>query len=140
MAYNATGLLTKGIELGYKASSATAYTKVDNLQEVPDLGGAPEKVDTTTLENSNYTYIPGIKDMGDLAFGFLYDNEGSTSNYRVLKGLEGEEQQWEVKFPDGTKFHFNGIPTVTTDGAGVNAAIKFTLHIMITNDIVVVDP
>ena len=43
------GLLTKDIKLSYKKEST--YTQIHNLQEVPALGGAAEKVDVTTLED-----------------------------------------------------------------------------------------
>lgn len=137
------GLLTKGIKLGYKASStASSYTNIPNLQECPELGGAAEKVDVTTLEDGNYKYINGIKDFGDLAFTFLYDNAGSSSNYRICRGLEeaGDAVQWEVEFPDGTKFDFAGECSTAISGGAVNAAIQFTLNITLNSDISVVNP
>ena len=44
------GVLTKGIELGYKADSGSTYTKIPGLKEFPDMGGAPEQIDITTFE------------------------------------------------------------------------------------------
>ena len=52
------GLLTKGITLGYKSGdSGSSYTTIPNLQASPMLGGTPERVDVTTLEDSNRKYI-----------------------------------------------------------------------------------
>lgn len=138
------GILSKGIELWYKTSntSGSTYTQIANLQECPDLGGSAEKVDVTTLADGNYKYINGIKDFGDLAFTFLYDNSGSTSNYRVCRGLEeaGGIVYWEVKFPDGTTFEFSGECSTTITGQAVNSAIQFTLNITLNSDIEVTNP
>lgn len=140
-----SGLLSKGITLGYRASgsqSSVAYAVVPDLQEIPDLGGEPEQVDVTTLADSNYHYIAGIKSFDSLTFVFLYDNDEATSNYRVLRGLEeaGNELEWELSFPDGTKFHFNGTVSTSIVGAGVNAALQFNATITLNSDMDVVDP
>lgn len=134
------GLLSKGITLSYKKNEV--YTVIPDLQEVPDLGGSAEKVDVTTLADANYKYINGIKDFGDLAFKFLYNNAGETSNYRICRGLEeaGQVVEWKVSFPDGTGFEFSGEPSTTIDSAAVNAALTFTLNITLNSDIAVTNP
>ena len=136
------GLLTKDIKLSYKKDSSSSYVQIHNLQEVPALGGAAEKVDVTTLEDGNYKYINGIKDFGDLAFKFLYDNSGAESNYRVCRGLEeaGKVVEWKVEFHDGTSFEFSGEPSTSIDEGAVNAAITFTLNINLNSDIKVTNP
>lgn len=134
------GILSKGITLSYKKN--TTYEVIPNLQEVPELGGSAEKVDVTTLADGNYKYINGIKDFGDLAFKFLYDNAGETSNYRICRGLEeaGQVVEWKVEFPDGTGFEFSGEASTTIDSAAVNAALTFTLNITLNSDIAVTNP
>ena len=137
------GILSKGIRLGYKANGGSStYTDIPNLQECPQLGGSAEKVDVTVLTDGNYKYINGIKDFGDLAFKFLYDNSGEQSNYRVVRGLEeaGKVVDWEVSFPDGTKFHFSGEVATQIESASVNSALAFTATITLNSDIAVVNP
>lgn len=140
------GLLSKDIKLSY--NDGIELVALDDLQEIPELGGDVDKVEVTTLADGARRYINGLKDYGDLAFVFLYDNELSTSSYRVLRTLqEGFEADptlaatsWEVELPDGTKFQFDGFPTVKLNGAGVNAPITFTLNIALNSDMTVVDP
>ena len=136
------GILSKGITLGYSKGSPDTYTVIPNLQSCPNLGGAAEKVDVTTLADGNYKYINGIKDFGDLAFKFLYDNSGTESNYRVCRGLEeaGKVVDWKVEFPDGTAFDFSGEPSTSIDEGAVNAAVTFTLNINLNSDIKVTNP
>lgn len=132
----ATGLLSKDIKLSYK--DGAAFVELPDLQEIPDLGAAPEKVEVTTLADGARRYINGIKDYGDLAFTFLYGGE-ATDSFRILRGLEedGTVQEWQVELADGTLFAFDGFPSVALAGAGVNAAMTFTLNISLQSDIAI---
>lgn len=134
------GLLTKDITLSYKKNSS--YEVLDGLQEVPSLGGTPDKVEVTTLADASRRYIKGIKDYGDLTFKFLYQNDTETSNFRVLRGLEesGKIVEWKVDFPDGTGFAFSGECTVAPSDGAVNGAITFNLTISLNSDITVTNP
>ena len=134
------GLLTKDITLSYKKDSS--YEVLDGLQEVPSLGGTPDKVEVTTLSDGSRRYIKGIKDYGDLTFKFLYQNDTTTSNFRVLRGLEesGKIVEWKVNFPDGTGFEFSGECTVAPSDGAVNAVITFNLTISLNSDITVTNP
>lgn len=127
----ATGLLSKDITLSYCATSSGTFTELLDLQEVPDLGGAADRVDVTTLADGNYRYINGIKDYGELGFTFLY----SAERYEEVKGIEDEDMFWKVGFPDGVVFAFEGQPSCSTVGVGVNGALQFNLNINLTSDI-----
>lgn len=135
------GILTKGITLSYKKDGST-YDVIANLQECPELGGTAENVEVTTLADGNKKYIKGIKDFGELAFKFLYDNSGAQSNYRIVRGLEeaGSVVDWKVTFPDNTAFAFSGEVTTAIDSAAVNAALTFTATITLNSDITVTNP
>lgn len=134
------GILSKGITLSYKLSDS--YVEIPNLQEVPEIGGPADRVDVTTLADANYKYINGIKNYGELAFTFLYDNSTETSNYRVVRGLEeaGDVVEWKLDFPDGTAFEFSGEVSTAINSAGVNAAITFAANITLNSDIEVTHP
>ena len=137
------GILSKDITLGYDPTGAgSSYTDLPLLMEVPGLGGDAEKVDVTVLSDSVRKYIDGIKDYGDLAFKFLYDNSTATSSYRVLKGLEGEADptKFQVALPDGTKFSFSGFVSVKLDSATVNVALTFTATISLNSEVEVTNP
>lgn len=136
MAVAHAGILSKGITI--KMDNA----EIANLQEIPDLGGSADTVDVTTLADDNYHYINGIKDFGSLEFTFLYDNSSATSNYRVCREAEedGEAHSFVVTFPDETEFAFSGQVSTTITGAGVNAAMQFTLTVNLNSDLVVTMP
>lgn len=134
------GILSKDITLSYKKDEA--FVVIPNLQEMPELGGPADRVDVTTLADGNYKYINGIKDYGELAFTFLYDNSGAESNYRVVRGLEeaGEVVEWKITFPDTTEFVFSGEVSTAINSAGVNAALTFSANITLNSDIAVTHP
>lgn len=137
----ATGILSKGIKLSYKKSGDT-YTEIPDLQEIPELGGAAEKVEVTTLADGAKRYIKGIVDYGDLSFKFLYDNSGAESSYRVLRGIEdaGQIKEFKIELPDGTAFAFSASVTTKIDSAGVNAPLTFTADLTLNSNIAVTNP
>ena len=121
------GTLSKGIKLSYKAGSASSYTDLTNLQEIPDLGGEADSVEVTTLDDAAHMYINGLLDYGDsLDFTFLYDK----TQFTTLSGLSGTVS-WKVTLPGtgGATASFDGEPSVKLNGVGVNDAITYTLSV-----------
>lgn len=116
------------------------YTEVKGLQEIPELGGDPEQIDTTTLADTVKTSIPGVQDLGDLAFTFLY----SKTNYLALTnsstGLKSDTvYSWQVEFSDGLTATFSAIPNIKLGGGGVNAAVNFTINMSLQSAIIFSD-
>ncbi|REK69342.1 phage tail tube protein [Paenibacillus paeoniae] len=135
------GVLTKDTTLSYR-DGGTTWKEIELLMEVPELGGDPEQIDVTTLKDGVRKYIPGVKDLGDLSFQFLYDNSGPTSNFRVLKGFqdEGTAVPFKVEYPDGTAHEFSAMVNVKMDSSAVNAALQFTASFFLQSDITVTNP
>ena len=127
------GILTKGIKLGYKAtSSESSYTFLTNLMEIPEIGNsAPEKVEVTVLEDDVKKYIAGLGDSGqDLTFKFLFEK----AQFDTLSKLV-ESQDWEVQLPESIGAHFSGKPSVKFDSAAPNAALTYTLTVTVESKI-----
>ena len=121
------GTLSMGITLAYKASGASSFTDLTNLQEIPDLGGNADSVEVTTLEDSAHMYINGLLDYGDsLDFTFLYEK----AQFTTLNGLSGA-QSWKVTLPGtgGMTATFDAEASVRLNGVGVNDAITYTLSL-----------
>lgn len=135
------GILSKDVKLSAKAGSESQFVELPLLMEVPEIGGTPEKVDVTTLADASKKYIDGVKDYGDLAFKFLYENTQGSA-FRTLRGYEdaGTVAEYKVELPDGTGFAFSGQVSVKLDSAAVNAALTFTATISLNSDMVVTNP
>lgn len=113
------------------------YGKLIDIKDFPDLGGAPEMLETTTLSDGAQTYILGIQSQDALEFTANY----TKSDYDTLKALEGTELDLAVWFggtvangvatPTGSdgKYEFKGELTVFISGGGVNEVVDMTISI-----------
>ena len=120
---------TYGIQLMYKETTgSTTYTKLIDIKDFPDLGGAPEMLETTTLSDNMQTYIPGIQGLDGLEFNANY----TKADFTRLKALESKDLNFAVYFgPDGDdgKFYFTGRLSVFPTGGGVNEVVGLTISI-----------
>lgn len=128
-----SGILTKGITLGYAAKGTSVFTTLTNLQEIPEIGnGTPEKIEVTVLTDNVKKYIAGLGDSGqDLAFKFLYEKE----QFETLMAISAT-QTWKVSMPDGITATFDGVPAVKFDSAAPNNALTYTLTVIVESEIV----
>lgn len=120
-----------------KGSSGDTYTKLIDIKDFPDLGGAPEMLETTTLTDGMQTYIPGIQSLDALEFTANYTND----DYDTLKALEGTEADFAVWMggtvsngvvtPTGDqgKYEFKGQLSVYVAGGGVNEVVDMKISI-----------
>lgn len=120
-----------------KGSTGGTYTKLVDIKDFPDLGGAPEMLETTTLSDGASTYIPGIQSQDALEFTANY----TKTDYDTLKALEDQELDlavWlggtvsgGVATPTGSdgKFEFKGRLSVFVVGGGVNEVVDMTISI-----------
>lgn len=118
-------------------SSGSEYTKLIDIKDYPDLGGAPEMLETTTLSDKMQTNIPGIQSLDALEFTANYTPE----DYAKLKAMEGQEGDFAVWMggteaggtvtPTGDegKFEFKGALSVYVAGAGVNEVSDMKISI-----------
>lgn len=125
------GILSKGITLSYKTDAD--FVVLTNLQEIPEIGnGAREKIEVTVLTDDNKQYIAGLGDSGqELSFKFLHEQ----AQFKALAAIT-ETAEWEVALPDGIKATFSGTPSIKMDSASTNAALTYTLTVMVESDIV----
>ncbi len=113
------------------------WKKVIDIKEFPDLGGAPENLETTTLSDRMQTYIAGIQSLDALEFSANYTLE----DFKTLQKLEGKTEEYAVWFggdeagatvtPTGAngKFKFSGQLSVFPVGGGVNEVVGMTITI-----------
>ena len=118
---------TMGIMLMHKGTGST-YTKLIDIKDFPDLGGAPELLETTTLSDAMQTYIEGIQSADALEFTANYTKE----DYTKLVALKGKDEAFAVYFGDegiNGKFEFKGYLSARVNGGGVNEVVGMTISI-----------
>lgn len=128
---------TYKVFLMHKGASESAYTKLIDIKEFPDLGGDPEMLETTTLSDKMQTYIAGIQSLDGLSFTANYD----LTDYKALKALDGKNEKYAVWFggtesggvltPTGSdgKFSFDGQLTAYPTGGSVNEVVDIGITI-----------
>lgn len=143
MAATTTPISTYKTYLMYKSTtSATAYTKLIDIKNFPDLGGEPERIDVTTLSDGVRKYIPGIQDLSSFSFNCNY----IPADYQKINGMAGTEYEFSIwvgattsnneNVPDGSngKWDFSGQITCFKAGGDVNAAQDMTVVLFPTTD------
>jgi hypothetical protein len=72
------------------SEDGSEWTKLIDIKEFPDLGGAPEMLETTTLSDRMQTFIAGIQSLDALEFTCNYDFE----DFKKLKKLDGQTKNY----------------------------------------------
>lgn len=119
-----------------KSADGENWEKLIDIKEFPDLGGAPERLQTTTLSDKAHTYIAGIQDTEDLTFICNYD----VTDYAAVSAFDdGSSDHWWAVWlggsdatppaPEGNegKFKFKGSLSCHPNGGGVNEVIDMTV-------------
>ena len=122
----------------------STWEKLVDIKSYPDLGGAPELLEATTLSDPMTVNILGIQTLDALEFECNY----TLADYTKLKEMEGTDKEFAVWLggteaggkttPTGSdgKFEFNGQLTVYVNGGGVNEVRNMTVSIAATTPIV----
>ena len=136
---------TAGMFLCYATTSSssasmptTGYKKVPEIKSIPSFNPAPETIESTTLEETEYkTYVPGLKDVGGaLEFGANLTDDLVTfwdtvlSDYTAAVAANGK-MYWAVAHPKLAKAtFFEGEPSpLGLNEAAVSSMAETTLYI-----------
>lgn len=100
------------------STSSTTYTKLIDIKNIPDLGGEPETIDTTTLSNEKTTSsILGLQSLDNLSYTANWDRDAAT----VLDGLKDQSLVFAVLLQDGSLIEYIGSVSWYKSAAEVNA-------------------
>lgn len=142
----AINLSTAGIHLYYaveetKGTRPTVksnYVDLVGVKSIPSLNPAPDTLETTTLNETEYkTYIDGLKDLGGaLEFTFNLTEELRTIWKTLMEAYAAaktaEKSVWfYIEIPGLSEgFYFPGNPSnMGIPEAGVNAVLEITNYI-----------
>ena len=120
-----------------KEKVGNKYETLVDIKAYPDLGGAAEQIETTTLSSDTKTYIPGIKDTPVMEFTANYDKD----TYSTLKNDETVERSLAIYFGDNGDngnngiFTFSGRVSVSVVGGGIGAVREMKVTIFPTSEV-----
>ena len=92
-------LSTMGTILEF-SSDGTSWAKLCTIKSYPALGGSPEQIETTDLEDDTQTFVPGVQTLEAMEFLANYTLEaytavnakaGTPGEYRLSMGTDGED-------------------------------------------------
>lgn len=110
-------------------ATGAAVARVCAIKSYPDLGGDPEKITVTDLEDEDEASVPGVRSADDMQFTANYTKE----SYKAVLAVCGKHQIFELDFgADGAdgKFSWSGQMSVKVNGGEVNGAREMTLTIV----------
>ena len=122
-------LTSMGTKLSMKSGSATAYTEVPDVKGYPSFMGAPERVETTCISDTQKTYGAGQKDPGDMDFTLAYSGTATGTNWAMLRAIElgGASASFKVEFPDDSGFTWDATIALSMNEVGDgNSPLEFT--------------
>ena len=112
----------------YPITLKAGGTKLCDIKDFPDLGGAPELLETTTLSDAAKKYIAGIKDQQALEFTANYD----AATYAAANALT-TTTAFTIEFGSAGAsgiFSFSGTASAYVVGAGVNEVVDMKVVII----------
>lgn len=119
------------LKFGTEAASLTQLCKIKGY---PALGGEPEQIETTDLEDKQQTYVPGVQAMDSMQFTANYTKE----SYAAVKTKEGTPGYYQLEFgnagADGI-FSWQGQHFVFVNEGEVNGVREMTITVSPSSEI-----
>lgn len=109
--------------------TGATVAKVCPIKSYPELGGDPEKIPVTDMDDEDEASIPGVRAADDMQFTANYTKEAHAA---VLAAC-GKHQIFQLDFgADGAdgQFSWSGEMSVKINGGEVNGAREMTLTIV----------
>ena len=121
----------ENVSFKYTVDGGEAVDLSGILRSIPDIAENREQVETTVLSSLTKTYINGLKDYGELEFGFLYDGKVAAD----VRALGDAIAQVEVGLSDGSKVKFPAQLSSSISAASSGALMEMTIKCALAGDI-----
>lgn len=109
-------------------ATASALKQLCKIKSYPQLGGEPEQIETTDLEDTMQTFVPGVQSVESMQFTANYNKE----KFNEIKESAGTEQIYELNFGENGKdgqFSWKGQHSVFVNEGEVNGSRDMTITI-----------
>lgn len=119
-----------GSKLEYSTIENGSYTQIYGLKTIPDIGGTPNQIDTTDLDNTEFeTAINGLKPAQQYDFEFNMENPAAQANIKLASDLEdaGTKAYWKLTLANGIVVSFQSDVKTTINGGSSGDLIGFTM-------------
>ncbi len=132
----ATGMPTQGSVLrhDFAANGTMVPIKCASAINLPEV--TSDDIDTTCLEATQATSIPGLPTPGSTSFDFRY--EGADPGHQlIIEDMQNQtSRDYEIEFADGSKVEFEAAVSGLSGGLAPNDTVVFTASLTVTGQIV----
>lgn len=121
-----------GSKLEYSTTSSGTYIQIKGIKQAPDIGGTPNRIDTTDLDNLKYeTAMTGLLPAQEYDFEFNMEDPTASANIKLANDLEdaGEIYYWKYTLSNGIVISFRSDVRTTIQGGGSQDLIGFIMHL-----------
>lgn len=126
-----------GTKLEYSETEEGTYTRIYGLRTIPDIGGEPNTIDTTDLDNTEYeTNMYGLKPAQAYSLEFNMQDPSAEANIKLASDLEdsGLNYYWKLTYSNGIIVKFQSKVKTTILGGSSNDLIGFQMHLAPKNE------
>ena len=135
---------TMGTKLEYSTDNGTTWTRVYGLASTPDFGGQPNKIDTTTLDNTvAETSTNGLQPAVELSYEFnVQELNSQNANLRQIKTLADAKTKakWRLTKASQMTIEYEAVPSISYSADEQGGIEKFVMYHDLKSDITVTLP
>lgn len=140
-AYNGgVAIATMGTKLEFAESASGEYVRIYGLASTPDLGGEPNTIDSTVLDNTDYeTAVMGLQPAIQLSYEFnvmnLKDANVEANLRQLYKYTDPTDKDnyrkvlyWRLTKASGVTIEYTAIPRISYSGDEQGNIEKFSMY------------
>ena len=135
---------TMGTKLEYSTDNGTTWTRVYGLASTPDFGGQPNKIDTTTLDNTvAETSTNGLQPAVELSYEFnVQELNNENANLRQIKTLADAKTKakWRLTKASKMTIEYEAVPSISYSADEQGGIEKFVMYHDLKSDLTVTLP
>jgi hypothetical protein len=131
---------TMGTKLEY-STTGNAWTRVYGLASTPDIGGQPNMIDTTTLDNTvAETSTVGLQPAAEISYEFnVQALNDENANLRQIKKLADDKTKakWRLTKASGITIEYEAIPSISYSADEQGGIEKFVMYHDLKSDMTI---
>ena len=132
---------TMGTKLEYSTDNGSTWTRVYGLASTPDFGGQPNKIDTTTLDNTiAETSTNGLQPAVELSYEFnVQELNSENANLRQIKTLADAKTKakWRLTKASKMTIEYEAVPSISYSADEQGGIEKFVMYHDLKSDLTV---
>ena len=135
---------TMGTKLEYSTDNGTTWIRVYGLASTPDFGGQPNKIDTTTFDNTvAESSTNGLQPAVELSYEFnVQELNDQNANLRQIKTLADAKTKakWRLTKASKMTIEYEAVPSISYSADEQGGIEKFVMYHDLKSDLTVTLP